>query len=281
MYLDASSDDLVRLIGSSDVVCAWGKGSSLKSIKEKVPYGTPYLEFGPKRSFSVLFSDQCDLDRAAVRVAHDVSLYDQEACLSMQRLFVIGPHEEFIHRLREWLEWQAHALPKGGGNPDVESHLHRVVLEARYRGWRLIAGRLGWRIIVCDPFEVTEHPLSRTLFVHPIQAPEEVLPFIDEETQAISVYPYDHNVEKLGDLFCSRGVSKLCETGMSLYPREGWTHDGMHPLRHFVRLCYLDENMSYAYKYEVKEMSEWFLRTMYGSPSRSVEQFMALFPAED
>jgi hypothetical protein len=68
---------------------------------------------------------------------------------------------------------------------------------------------------------------------------------------------------------------------MNLYPREGWTHDGMYPLRHFVRLCYLDESMSYSYKYENRAVSQWFLKTMYGSPTENIDEFVAQFPSDE
>jgi long-chain-fatty-acyl-CoA reductase len=281
LYLDSKSAELKRLIESSDVVCAWGKGSSLKSIKEKVPYATPYLEFGPKRSFALVYPNDCDLDEAAVRLAHDASLYDQEACVCPQRVFVMGPYEEFIKKLARWLEWQSHALPRGLSNPDVESHIVRMELEARFRQWEMVSGDPAWRIIVCDPYEVGDHPLGRTMFVHPIHSEEEILPFIDEETQAISVYPYDDRVERLGDLFCAAGVSKLCETGMVMYPREGWTHDGMYPLNYFVRLCYLDQNMAWEYKYQDRDGAIAFLDNMYGKPVEDYDKFLHLFPVDD
>jgi long-chain-fatty-acyl-CoA reductase len=264
-YLDSASAELKRLIEASDVVCAWGKGRSLKSIKEKVPHSTPYLE-------------GCDLDKAAVRMAHDVSIYDQEACLCAQRLFIIGEYREYVAKLEKWLAWQARYLPRGSMNPDVESHILRTELEARFRKWPLLTEGPPWRIVVCDPYSVGDHPLGRTLFVHPVGSEEEILPFIDEETQAISIFPYQGNIERLGDLFCARGACKICETGMSMYPREGWTHDGMYPLQYLVRLCYLDENMGWEYKYEEKEGALAFLYNMYGKPSENYEEFIRQFP---
>ena len=276
LYLDGESTELKKLIEASDVVCAWGKGNSLKRVKEKVSYATPYLEFGPKRSFALIYPNDCDLDEAAVRLAHDVSLYDQEACVCPQRLFVKGPYKELVERLTYWLEWQAHALPRGVSNSDVESHIQRTEMEARYRGWPMVTGDPAWRVIVCDPFDVGDHPLGRTLFVHPIESESEILPFVDEETQAVSVYPYDDRVKRLGDM-----LAGTYETGMVMYPREGWTHDGMYPLQHFVRMCYLDENMSWEYKYQDKESAISFLDNMYGHPQEDYERFLKLFPVDE
>lgn len=277
-YLNRNSEELRNVIESSDLVCAWGQGKSLKSIKEKIPHSIPYLEFGPKRSFSVLFTEKCDLNKAAIRIAHDLSIYDQEACLCPQRLFVIGDNSKFLPLLKKWLDWQSKYLPRGDTIPDVESHIYRTKLEARYLNWPIMENEPQWRIIVSDPYMVNDHPLGRTLFIHLVKSERDILPFIDDETQAISIYPYDRNIDKLGDLFCAHGVSKLCETGMSMYPREGWTHDGMYPLNYFVRLCYLDEKMGFEYKYEDKEGALMFLSNMYGNPKTKFDEFIHQFP---
>jgi len=264
-YLEHDDETIKELVESSDVVCAWGKGNTMKSIKEMVPHSVPYLEFGPKRSFALLYADECDPDKAAVRMAHDLSLYDQEACLSPQRLFVIGKYDAYLESLKKWLDWQARYLKRGILNDDAESFILRTKLEAQYAGNEVIAGEPQWRIIVCDPYEVNQHPLGRTLFVHPIEKEEDMLPFIDEETQSVSVFPYSQKMEKLADLLCNKGVSKLCETGMTFYPREGWTHDGLYPLHYFVRLCYMDATSEYEYKYDPEEEDALrYLSNMYG-----------------
>lgn len=279
-YLEKESDDLVQMINSADMVCAWGKGESLRNIKKLIPHSVPFLEFGPKRSFSLLFiDDTCDVEKAAIRMAHDLSIYDQEACLSPQQLFIIGDSKEYLKKLQKWLDWQSESLSRGIVNSDAESHIIRTGLEAKYRGWEVMEGRnKQWNIILCNPYDIAEHPLGRTLFIHQIEKVEDMIPFIDDETQAISIYPYDDRAADIGELFCSHGASKICETGMVAYPREGWTHDGMYPLHYFVRLCYLDENMGEEYKYEDHEGACSFLSNMYGNPQTKLDEFEKLFP---
>ncbi|RCX11149.1 long-chain-fatty-acyl-CoA reductase [Anaerobacterium chartisolvens] len=276
-YLERDDDTLSEMIEASDMICAWGKGESLKMIKEKIPHSIPYLEFGPKRSYSVLYTEDCNFDKAAIRMAHDLCVYDQEACLSPQRLFIIGDYKAYLPVLEKWLNWQSECLRRGVSNKDVESHIYRIRMEAKFRKWQMTEGEDQWRIIVCDPLEVNEHPLGRTLFVHPVKSESEILPFIDDETQCISVYPYEENLERLGDIFCAKGASKICETGMSFYPREGWSHDAMYPLHYFVRLCYIDCDSKYEYKYDTDEESVLlYVSQMFGHPDNLdevLEQF--------
>ncbi|MGZ7369324.1 acyl-CoA reductase, partial [Streptococcus pyogenes] len=76
---------------------------------------------------------------------------------------------------------------------DIESHVYRAKLEAKYRGWDVYEGEnQEWQLIDANnPYLVTNHPLSRTIYVHVIQSPEEILPFVDDDTQTIGLYPLD------------------------------------------------------------------------------------------
>lgn len=278
LYLNRNSDDLDIIINNSDTVCAWGKGESLKKIKEKVPHSVPYLEAGPKSSYSILFLEECNYDKAAIRLAHDLCIYDQEACFSPQRLFVIGNVSKFLPHLKDWLNWQTKYLPKGETSPDSDSHLLRTKLEAIYEKWPIHQKDNDWCIIEANPYLLSDHPLSRTLFVHSINHEDEILPFIDDDIQTISVYPYKKDIiEKLGDKFCSRGAARICETGTASYPREGFTWDSMYGLHYFVRLCYLDESLNSVHKYKNREHAEWYLTKCWGDPIERKETIKDLW----
>jgi long-chain-fatty-acyl-CoA reductase len=282
IYTPPKGDTFKTLIESSDVVCAWGKGDSLKSIKELVPHSVPYLEHGPKRSYSMLKLDNVDLDKAALRLAHDMTVYDQEACLSPQRLFVLGDPTDFIKHLKKWLNKQAQLLPKGRVNMDAESHLLRLKMEAKFRNWSIEEGDAGWTIIEADPYLVTDHPLGRTMFVHRINSIEDIIPFLDDETQTISLYPYDKDfVEKTGHTLCAHGVSRICETGLANYPREGFTWDAVYALPYFVRTCYMDAEFNTISKYGRRDQAEHYISGCYGNPGVDSEEVKSLLFDED
>lgn len=256
-YCQSEDQAFDRLIQASDMVCGWGQGASLQALKSRLPQGVPFLEFGPKRSLSLIYADECDHDKAAMRIAHDVALYDQEACFSPQRLFVIGRHEALVETIGRWLDVQHVHYPMGRMTEDARSHIARIKMEALYRGADVRSGE-SWTIIVApDPLAMLEHPLGRTLFVHPIESEEDILPFVDDETQSISIYPYTAHAEHLGNLVCARGVARLCEAGLISHFRQGFTHDGAWPIQQFVRLAYLDESMDYIYKYGNPDVSRY------------------------
>jgi long-chain-fatty-acyl-CoA reductase len=233
------------------VVCSWvATAVAWIYLPARSTYsGQGQFHFAPTRSLSLIFADEGDVDTAALRIAHDVAVYDQEACFSPQRLFVVGNVEPLVNAISHWLDVQHHYYPKGSMTDDLESYVLRTRLECLYRNLDVRTGG-SWSIVVApNPYAMLEHPLGRTLFIHPIQSPEQILPFVYEETQSISLYPYATHAEALGNIVCSCGMVRVCETGMISHFRQGFTHDGAYPLQHFVRLAYLDETLEYIYKY--------------------------------
>ena len=251
-YCDRHSSHLKKLMHTSDIICAWGQGGSMEALKQDVPYGVPFLEFCPKRSLSLVYlEDDTALDKIAMRIANDFSVYDQEACFSPQHLFVIGDSNKLIPKICQWLDLQTHLLPKGKMTPDIASHVYRAKLEAQYRGWNVYEGaNQEWLLIDANnPYLVTNHPLSRTIYVHAIQSPSEILPFVDDDTQTIGLYPLDKYMIEIANLFCSKGACRVCEIGLTSHFRQGFTHDGAYPLQQFVRMAYIDGGLEHVYKY--------------------------------
>lgn len=249
VYYPTDDPMFERMLAVSDMVCAWGQGRSLQTIKSRMPQGVPFLEFGPKRSLSLVYANEADVDKAAMRIAHDVALYDQEACFSPQRLFVVGDMPPLVQAIGRWLDVQHTHYPQGSMTVDLASHVRRTRMEGVYRNLDVRVGD-SWTIVVApDPYAMLDHPLGRTLFVHPIRSLEEILPFVDDETQSISLYPYAAHAQEVGSLLCARGLVRVCEAGMIAHFRQGFTHDGAYPLQQFVRLAYLDETLEYVYKY--------------------------------
>ena len=271
-YWEKDSPHWDPIVQACDLVCAWGQGASLRAIKQRIPHSVPFLEFGPKRSFGVVFTNECNVDRAALRIAHDLSVYDQEACFSPQRLFVVGPHEELLARIEHWLSHNAKFLPKGVTGPDIDSHVHRTKLEARFRGADVRDRGEGWSLIVNkDRFTPMEHPLSRTLFVDPIERVEDMLPFLDDETQSVSVFPFKPWAERLAELVCPRGAVRIVETGTVAYPKLGFTHDGSYALHQFVRLAYIDRELNHTFKYGPRKELQFMEQFFYGATAGGVE----------
>lgn len=233
---------------SANVVCAWGGAPAIKRIKEQVPAGVPVLEFGPKWSLAVVDLDRSDTERTAWRMAAEVTYYDQEACLSPQRLFVKGDVKKWLERLRHYLDIAARHMPKETWNQDALAHNAFTRLEASYRGWDIHTGQ-GWTVIeVDDPAEVVDHPLGRTLFVHKVESISDVAQYINPSTQVVCCHPWELG-EEHRDEWAIAGAVRFVELGLSRMPQHGVIHDGMRPLSRLVRWVCHEKGLNYFYKY--------------------------------
>lgn len=241
--LDAACD-------AANVIFAWGSGAAIKQIKEKAPAGASVVEFGPKWSLAVIDTEQCDVEMAAWRMAADVTFYDQEACLSPQRVFIKGACDQFIERLAHYLDRAAKHIPKEAVSRDAQAHFAMNRLEASFRGWKMRSGH-DWTIIeVADPTEVIDHPLGRTLFVHPIADLDAVSRYLTPLAQTLCCEPWVLS-EKYRDDWAAGGVVRIVELGMSKRPRDGYSHDGMRPLSKLVRWVTCEGSIRHISKYNV------------------------------
>jgi long-chain-fatty-acyl-CoA reductase len=232
----------------ADAVCLWGGDEGIAAMRASVRPGVPLLEFGPKRSLAVIDLDRVDVEAAAARLATEVSFYEQEACVSPQRLYVKGGFERLREPLTCFLGAAARRAPKVTAEPDAHAHVSFARLEAAYRGWPMTCGR-DWTVIeALVPGEVREHPLGRTLYVHPVSSLEQVAAQLDETVQTVGVFPWELALS-YRDAWARRGISRIVELGLSRHPRKGFSHDGMRALSALVRFVSVERPLHHYYKY--------------------------------
>jgi long-chain-fatty-acyl-CoA reductase len=224
-----------RCLAAADAVCVWGGARAVEAVKRKVRANVPVSEYGPRWSASVIDLTACDPEDAAVRLVEDVSFYDQEACLSTQRAFVIGDPEAFRALLRRYFDLFAERYPLSGGR-DVLAHRAASLQEARFLGLPVDEGA-DWAVVVLRDGErpPLPHPLTRTLFLHPVGSVEEVTGQLDAYTQTLSVLPFSL-AGRYRDAWALAGADRVVELGWSRLPRQGFTHDGTYGLHPLVRL---------------------------------------------
>ena len=237
LYWPAESDIETAVIAGSDVLTVWGRHQSITAIKQRVPAGIDVVEFGPMRSLSVIDTTACeDLDRAAMWIAFDTINYNQEACFSNQEVFCIGPTAELRDRLADWLERFSRIAAPAFRDPDADAHVLRARLEAQAFGWDVRSpDAADWTVIETDePCRVEDHPLGRTVFVHPCRSMDDVLGLIDDNVQGVALEPFSL-ARDWADAISALGACRLIPVGRSCRMREGFIHDGFHPMRRMIR----------------------------------------------
>ncbi|MEU8178025.1 aldehyde dehydrogenase family protein [Microbispora hainanensis] len=247
VYWPGGSPAEDEFIQDADLVCAWGQGASIAAVKKKIPIDTDFLEFGPKESLHFIGAPFGDVDNLAMRAAYDISVYEQEACFSPQRMFVEGDAEEFANALAPWLDKLLVRLPVGFRSADRQAHLSRARVEAEFDGHTVVqGGDAQWTVVLMTgegrgPYE---HPLSRTIYIHPVKDLSEAVGEIHSQVQTVGVHPWSR-AQELAEVLTRAGADRVTEVGLMSRPRPGFTHDAKLPLHHFVRWVTLERGLAY------------------------------------
>ena len=236
VYWQPESEIENLVIGAADVVTVWGQAKSIESVKKRLSYGTDLIEFGPKRSFALFLDGVEDWDRASLFLAYDIINYDQEACFSTQEAYVLGDPKPLAAALARWLEQFGAHVASSNRSSDGDAHVQQFRMEARAEGWEVIApAGTGWTIIITDgPARLSQHPLTRTIYIHPCRELGAVYALVDDDVQGVTVEPFEKAWEVAEEL-SRRGADRIIPLGHTGWPTEGFIHDGFHPMRRMVR----------------------------------------------
>jgi long-chain-fatty-acyl-CoA reductase len=243
------------VVGQADAVIAWGGGEAVRWAHGVSAPSASFTGFGPKRSIALVGAG-ADMASAARGIAHDASLYDQHACFSTQQVFTDGDIDRLCARLEGELDAHAELLPPSYLSPDQAALINLVRLEERVMG-RRVMGRddLGWTIVQCDPNDVWEHPLCRTLFVHEVDDLRHVYEHVGPDVQTVTGAPWSL-LKEHSDELALRGVSRFAEVGLSNVFRVGGTHDAVNPLQALVRMVSMDSEAAVHGKGMVKRLDQ-------------------------
>jgi long-chain-fatty-acyl-CoA reductase len=282
VYWPGGSPAEDQFIEDADLIVGWGQGRSIEAVKRKVPVDTQFVEFGPKESLHFIGRPFGDVDNLAMRAAYDISVYEQEACFSPQRMFVEGDAEDFARVLAAWLEKMTARLPVGYRSPDKLAHLSRARTEARFDGATVYEGSSGeWTVVVVPEGSdcAYEHPLGRTIYVHPVDDLADAIGQVHRQVQTIGIHPWSRGRD-LADALTQAGATRITEVGLMSRPRPGFTHDGMQPLRSFVRWVTLERGLEYLGRFRDTGRGA-FERKVYGGAADASGAAADPIPSQD
>lgn len=274
-YWSPASPVEEHVLRISDAVSVWGQARSVEAVKRAVPAGTDVIEFGPKRSVTLVWGDVEKPETVAVKMAYDVVSYEQEGCFSMQEAFVVGDPSTLVGALCDALASYADRFPTSVANIDHQAHVQRARLEADAYGWEVHSpDDSSWTVIVTDgPCQIDEHPLSRTLYVHPMDDWTQVLPYVDRNLQTVAVAPWSR-YQDVADALSEAGADRVVQVGRMARFRPGFIHDGFYPMRRMVRLSSIERGLDYKYRF-MSTSEEEDEQRIYFDGIRSAEELPA------
>ena len=237
----------------SDVVIAYGTDEAMESIRTRVK--GRFIGHGHKLSFGIVGREALsDLEEVAGKAAYDVSLFDQQGCLSPHLFYVeeggaVGP-EEFANGLAKVMEELEKRLPRG--RISLEEAGAILQLRGSYE-FKEIAGEdvavyagqgTSWMVIYeADPTFLPSC-LNRTVRVKPIKDIFEVLDLVvpfGPYLSAVGVAVPPDRLIPLADGLGRLGAGRICPIGRMQHPPIGWHHDGRFQLLDLLRWVDLEE----------------------------------------
>jgi len=226
----------------ADAVVVFGSDETIAHFRSRVSAGVPFQAHGHRVSVGVVFDDPgCESVTAAAR---DVSLYDQQGCLSPHDIYVRETEgfaaRTYAARLAEAMEAFNRLTPRAplgiSGNAAIAdlraSYAFRSANDPRVQLWTS-ASSTDWTVIYEeDPWFATS-PLNRVVFVKPLPADlAAALAPVSGWLGAIGIHPATpENAGRVALL----GASRICPLGSMQFPPATWHAEGLPNLGSLVR----------------------------------------------
>jgi hypothetical protein len=226
----------------ADAVIVFGSDETIAQLRMRTRSGCPFMPHGHRVSFGIVFdgADDASIDAAA----KDVSLYDQQGCLSPHVIYVaehagLSPRTHAARLAEAMAVFNAHtprrrlSVAESAQIQDLRaSYRFRSANDVRAQVWESEGGT-DWTVIYEDEPWFATSCLNRVVFVKPLPddleaAIEPVRPWLG----AIGIWPA--TVEFAERVACL-GASRICALGSMQFPCVTWHAEGGQNLAGVVR----------------------------------------------
>lgn len=256
VYWERKDEKLINYFTQkANGICIWGGKETIESYKAKCGLGCEIIEYGPKTGMQIIQWDENSAHDLPLRVARDICMFDQEACLSPQIIYIQGNVDTFIQKLKKGLQDYTQLWPKAENEIDHFVHMNYTIKANAFCGNPSENSEtLDWLIInKKERVDISlEHPLGRTIYIYPLENIRDCLQFVDSKIQTVGVEPKSLAYE-LKDELSKRGVLRIANIGFVDAPRHGLVHESQY-LTRLVRICGIEREVTYRYKeYDVPD----------------------------
>ncbi|MDB5028114.1 MAG: acyl-CoA reductase [Candidatus Eremiobacteraeota bacterium] len=231
------------LLGGADVVVAFGRDETLRTIRARCGVDARFVPFGHRASAGRLTrEDVAALDDAlAERIARDAILYDGEGCLSLHALFVEADGDALsgvAETLATALERVAVEFPGGERSPQRVAAVaaYRNLAAFRASGGRGAIFRAGDATLAVDaPHDDGPPLLPRVLPLIAVDGDDAIVAYAERHRlplQALGVVRADDRAVALAERL---GAVRVAPFGTMQAPPLGGHHGGAPRIADFVR----------------------------------------------
>lgn len=241
---DAALTDAV--LQESDLAIVYGNDTTIAALRHRMPPTTRAIYHGHRLSLGIIARESI-CDAVTEKAALDISLYDQQGCLSPHLYYVeMGSERDedlpllFAQRLAQALYALSSQLPKGTISPTDAAQIQQLRGTLPLRGGRVFPSpnTLDWTVFYDSDPRFSCSPLSRSIWVKPVPDLSEIPPLLHplrKSLQAIGYALPEERQETLLPLLAEIGGSRLCPIGKMQQPPLTWHHDGQFNFLNLLR----------------------------------------------
>ena len=222
----------------ADVIIATGSDESIAAIHQRVEPHQIFIPHGHKVSIAIAYSD---FETAAQMAARDVSLYNQQGCLSIHAVYTCGDSKHFANLLAIEMQKFSQGTPPDAVTTSEAGAIRNLRETSRFLSsndssvqlWES-ENNLNWTVIhEADP-ELKLSCLNRCVYVKPLPSTLEtkILGAESAHLSTIAIHPFDS--EKATTL-AHLPAHRICPLGKSQQPSLFWHHDGIAPIASLVK----------------------------------------------
>ncbi|MEB0046791.1 MULTISPECIES: acyl-CoA reductase [unclassified Pseudomonas] len=243
--LPVPTSHVARLCTRADAVAAWGGETALKAIRQQLPAGCRWIDWGHRISFAYLCPDAaqpCALDA----LVDEVCRLDQQACSSPQWVLVNSDDPAVLRDLgarlaqafsRRAAHWPA-LIPTLQEASEITTHRAIAQLHQCFSGHigEVWTGA-GWRVIWEHHRTLAPAPLFRTLILKPVPQQlmaETLLPW-RTVLQSCALICAQDQTPTLVRALINAGVTRITPVSAIHEGYAGEPHDGVYALTRLSR----------------------------------------------
>lgn len=245
----SGDDDAMAAFLSADCVVAYGSDATMRAVAARTTPRQRLVRHGHRVSLAVLGA-AADPDEAAIAFARDVSLWDQQGCLSPLALYLLGHErvpEALLDRLAAALRDAAGTLPPGRLGPEAAAAFAAERDTARVRaaadGALALREGPGFTLVAERDARFRGSPLHRFVRVHPVPDPDSLLRALAPLAPHLASVGWagvGAEAAPLARELPALGVSRVSPLGRMQAPPLGWCHDQEGVLLPLARLSDLE-----------------------------------------
>jgi Acyl-CoA reductase (LuxC) len=226
-------------IAQADAVIVFGHDQTIDEIRRSVGPHQRFIAHGTKVSLAVVFDDPGY--ESVSHAARDVSLFDQQGCLSPHLIYVresaaLSP-QAYAEKLAQEMQLFSKQTPRAelsvAEAAAVEQFRKRYEFHAASDDDVQVWSGTDWTVIYEKDGRFVVSPLNRVVLVKPLPLDlYDHLTSVRDHLSAIGIWPLLHaHAEEVATL----GASRICAIGRMQAPPMTWHQDAMQTLANLVR----------------------------------------------